>query len=113
MRMNKIIFAIVFIGMVHVAAAQNRGIGIRLGEPTGITFKNYFARGKAIELGIGSAAPGWNHNYYQSSFSKRNSYEGQYVSHRVDNIIFLQGRYLLNQEVLSGMWREDLTGIGE
>lgn len=100
MRMNKLFFTLVLIGTVHMAAAQSRGIGIRLGEPTGITYKNYFARGRAFELGIGTTGSGWNHNYYQSSFSKRNSYEGQYVSHSVDNVIFLQGRYLLNQEVV-------------
>lgn len=98
MRMNKLFVFIVFFGTAQLAAAQSRGIGIRLGEPTGVTYKNYFARGRAFELGIGTAATGWNSNYYESSFRKRNG-AYNYTSHQVDNIVYLQGRYLLNYEV--------------
>ena len=97
MNMNRLLLLLIMIGAVNVAGAQTHGIGIRLGEPSGVTYKNYFDRGKAFEFGIGTTGSGWNHNYYESSFHKHK--DGNYVSHQVDNIVYFQGRYLLNYEI--------------
>jgi hypothetical protein len=101
MHMNRILlFLLVFVGLVHVASAQNQSIGIRLGDPTGVTYKKYLNRSSAVEFGLGTAATGWNHNYYVKSFHNKKGYNGNiYNSHSVSNIIYLQGRYLLNYPV--------------
>lgn len=88
-----------------ITIAQHRGIGIRLGEPTGITYKKYLPRNKAVEFGIGSAGPAWHHNYYRNSFDSRNDYNNyKYRAHKVQSIVFFQGRYLLHNDIyIQGM----------
>ena len=85
--------------------AQHQGIGVRLGDPMGLSYKMYFRDHKAIEFGLGSAAPGWHQNYYKKSFEKRDQYEdSRYRSHSVQSTIYLQGRYLLHNDIqMKGM----------
>jgi hypothetical protein len=100
--MRRLILFALLAGMAQVAFAQRpyQGIGIRLGEPTGITYKNYFTKTRAFELGLGTASSGWNSNYYQKSFHDRSGYNGyNYTSHNVDNIVYFQARYLLNYDL--------------
>jgi hypothetical protein len=87
------------------AFAQDRGIGLRLGVPSGITFKKYLPRNKAAEFIIGSVPGGWHHYYYENSFSQFDRFEGyRYRSHRINNALFLQGRYLLDDNIhIEGM----------
>jgi hypothetical protein len=91
------------------APAQDRGIGLRLGDPTGITFKKYFGRTRAFELGLGSALYGWHNNYYVNSFQAYGPYEDyRYRSHSVISTVYLQGRYLQHYDIyvqdLEGKW---------
>jgi hypothetical protein len=80
--------------------AQDRGIGLRLGNPMGITFKKYLPRNKAVELGVGTVAPGWHQHYYENSFHDFDKYEGfEYRSHDVRSTVYLQGRYLLDYDI--------------
>jgi hypothetical protein len=85
--------------------AQRQGIGVRLGDPMGITYKNYFSRDQAIELGLGSASPGWHQSYYERSFKFRDRYDGyRYRSHTVESTVYLQGRYLFPFDIpIEGM----------
>ena len=86
--------------------AQDRGIGLRLGYPMGITYKKYLPRNKAIEFGLGTLAPGWTQgHYYENSFHDFDKYEGlDYRSHRVQSTIYLQGRYLFQNDIhIEGM----------
>lgn len=89
--------------------AQHQGIGIRLGDPSGITYKKYFRNSHAIEFGIGSTGPAWHDSYYRNSFKSRNIFDGyDYRSHRVASVLYLQGRYLLHYPIdvrdLEGRW---------
>jgi hypothetical protein len=97
------IFLLLF--LTFGAFAQDRGIGIRLGAPMGITYKKYLPRHKAVEFGIGTLTNGWYDNYYQKSFNDFDQFEGyDYVSHRVKSALYLQGRYLLHNEIqIEGM----------
>jgi hypothetical protein len=82
------------------AFSQDRGIGLRLGIPSGLTYKKYLPRDKAAEFIIGSVAPGWHHYYYENSFSDFDKFEGyRYHSHRVNSSLFVQGRYLLRSDI--------------
>jgi len=83
-----------------VLYAQQQSIGVRLGDPMGITYKNYFLRNKAVELVLGSAAPGWHQRYYEKSFEFRDQYSAyRYRSHTVESTVYLQGRYLLHFDI--------------
>jgi hypothetical protein len=80
--------------------AQDRGIGLRLGTPMGITYKKYLPRDKAVEFGLGTGYTTWYHNYYENSFHDFDRYEGfDYVSHTVRAPLYLQGRYLFHQDI--------------
>lgn len=95
-------FAVLLLALFFGGAAfgQDRGIGLRLGTPMGITFKKYLPHHKAIELGVGTAAPGWHHHYYENSFHDFDKYEGfDYHSHNVRSTVYLQGRYLLDYNI--------------
>lgn len=101
--------SMVFLILVFVCVelfAQDRGIGLRLGNPMGITYKKYLPRNKAVEFGIGTnAAPGWYNHYYENSFHDFDKYEGfVYRSHHINSTVYLQGRYLLHYDIhIEGM----------
>jgi hypothetical protein len=107
--MKKVIILLSLVIFCLSSQAQNQGIGIRIGEPMGLTYKKYFGRTKALEVGLGSAALGWNNAYYRNSFDARNEFEDyDYRSHTVRSIVYLQGRYLLHNEIyvqgMVGKW---------
>lgn len=108
--MRKLSFAFLFFIITSGAVnAQDQGIGLRLGDPMGLTYKKYLDRSHAIELGFGTAGPGWDDAYYRNSFDARDKYEAyRYRSHRVSNTLYLQARYLLHNPIhvqdLEGKW---------
>ena len=78
--------------------AQKQGIGLRLGEPIGFTYKKYLPNNRAVEFGLGSAPRNWNSTYYINSFEDRyKNYD--HLSHRVKNTVYLQGRYLIHNNL--------------
>jgi hypothetical protein len=81
-----------------VAEAQHQGIGLRLGEPFGITYKRYLPGNAAVEFGIGTAPKDWSKNYYSNSFENRYEDDDE-VSHKVRNVLYLQGRYLFHNPI--------------
>lgn len=90
------------------AYSQKQGIGLRLGNPIGLTYKKYFGL-KAIELGLCSSSQGWSKAYYENSFDVHDKYDDyKYRSHKVKSALYLQGRYLLHNEIfvdgLEGQW---------
>lgn len=92
------------------AMAQDRAIGLRGGDPFGITYKKYFSDHQAIELGLGSSSRNWHYSYYRNSFRNSDRYDNrQYISHYVESAIYLQGRYLLQYDIpiqgMVGKWR--------
>jgi len=81
------------------------GIGLRLGEPMGLTYKLYLENNKALEFGFGTAASSWSSAYYKNSFKHYSRYDGnRYLSHDVQSTIYLQGRYLIHYDIpIEGM----------
>lgn len=107
--MRKVLTLFFFFFSVVIAVAQNQGIGIRLGDPMGVTYKRYFGNTRAVEFGLGSAGLGWHDGYYKNSFEARDKYDGyRYRSHTVENTLYLQGRYLLHYNIdvrdIEGKW---------
>lgn len=103
--MKKIASCVLLSLLFFSAYSQDRGIGIRLGNPMGISYKKYLPRHKAVELGIGTGYSSWYPHYYENSFNDFDRYEGyDYISHDVRSSIYLQGRYLLHNDIhIEGM----------
>lgn len=95
----KTAFCILVLAFVSFGAyAQNQGIGLRLGEPLGITYKRYLPNNKAIEFGLGTQPRGWNTSYYRNSFEDRYD-DLDFRSHKVKSAVYLQARYLLHNNI--------------
>ncbi|MFZ6014646.1 MAG: hypothetical protein ACOYXT_30175 [Bacteroidota bacterium] len=100
------------------AQRTTQGIGVRLGVPTGVTYKKYLAGDRAVEFGLGSAGPGWHSAYYENSIRSFRKYDGKrYLSHDVHSTLYLQGRYLVHTNIeVQGMdgkldWYWGIGGI--
>jgi hypothetical protein len=107
--MKKVIVLLSLVFCFFAAAAQDQGIGLRLGDPTAITYKKYFNKTRAIEFGIGSASTAWRYKYYRNSFESHDPFNDyRYRSHQVQSTLCLQGRYLLHNDIyvqgLEGKW---------
>jgi hypothetical protein len=107
--MKKVMVLLSMVFCFLMTSAQDQSIGLRIGDPTTITYKKYFNRNKAIEFGIGSAGPAWHHTYYRNSFESHDAFNNyKYRSHSVQSSLYLQGRYLLHNNIyvqgLEGKW---------
>lgn len=98
--MKKFIFLVWVVCSSHLLVAQKQGIGLRLGDPLGITYKKYLPGKQAFELGLGSTSPEWNRAYYKNSFKAYSQYDPyRYSSHQVQSSLYLQGRYLFHYDI--------------
>ncbi|MBN8576529.1 MAG: hypothetical protein J0L66_06270 [Cytophagales bacterium] len=80
--------------------AQQQSVGLRLGDPVGITYKKYYNRSHAVELGIGTAPAHWSSNYYLNSFNEYARYNNyRYRNHTVQSTLYLQGRYVWHYRI--------------
>jgi hypothetical protein len=107
--MKKVIALLTIVFCFFAAHAQQQGIGLRLGTPWGITYKKYLDKRRAFEFGLGSSSSHWSHRYYRNSFNDYGPYDHyRYRSHAVESTVYLQGRYLLHNNIyvegLEGNW---------
>jgi hypothetical protein len=81
--------------------AQHQSIGLRLGNPVGLTYKKYLSNSThAFELGIGSASSNWGERYYRNSFRDDEKFDNKnYLTHTIENPLYLQARYLKQRAV--------------
>jgi hypothetical protein len=103
--MRRILICVLLTFSTLCAFSQDRGIGLRLGIPSGLTYKKYLPRDKAVEFIVGSVPQGWHHYYYENAFYDFDRFEGyRYHSHQVRSTLFLQGRYLFDYDIhIEGM----------
>ena len=81
-----------------IAQQHDQGIGLRIGDPVGITYKSYFNNNAAIELILGSTSANRHGNYYKTSFNNRDKFNGlAYIDHQVDYTLAFQGRVLWHE----------------
>ena len=80
--------------------AQKQGVGLRIGNPLGLTYKRYLPNDRAFEFLFGTAPGSWNKNYYKNSFKDRDDYNDySYQSHNVESTVYFQGRYLFQYNI--------------
>lgn len=98
--MRKLIFLSVFIVTPAMVWAQKQSLGLRLGDPIGLTYKKYTGDNRAIEFILGTSPTTWRREYYVNSFYDYSKYDGfVYRSHKLNNPIYLQARYLLHYDI--------------
>ena len=91
---------ILFLATTAIAFGQNQGIGLRVGNPLGLTYKRYLPNDRAFEFIFGTAPSGWNKNYYKNSFKDLDDYESNsYLSHDVESTVYFQARYLFDYNI--------------
>ena len=74
-----------------------QGIGLRVGSPTGVTYKKYVTKWNALEFNVGTVPRDWNRTYYQNQFNAWGKYDNYiYLSHLVESVVYFQGRYLMH-----------------
>lgn len=81
------------------SAANDRswGIGLRLGDPLGLTAKKYLASGKALEFNLGSS--GYYGFDYRDDFYDRDAFRDfDYLDYDRGNSISLQAHYLFQKD---------------
>lgn len=101
----KKIFFVVFALFSVASFSQNTGIGFRLGDLSGITFKKYFS-GKAFEISVGRSHLFINDHWYNEHFDhwyKKNDFnyvDILYGSYYRDNVpLGLQLHFLKHNDI--------------
>lgn len=95
--------------------AQEMAVGVRLGDPSGISLKKYFD-GKAYELSIGRSRIFLNDEYYHSNFNQwyiesEFAYaEFDYIRTQIYTPVSVQAHYLI-QKKLSKVGQENTPGL--
>lgn len=93
-----IISALLIISSALRAQSFRNAIGLRLGSPMGVSYKQYLSERSAWEVTFGTVPRSWYWSYYRNSFNDNDDYDGfRYSSHDVESTVFLGGRYLLRQ----------------
>ncbi|WP_268035487.1 hypothetical protein [Algoriphagus sp. PAP.12] len=78
--------------------AQERGVGVRIGEPFSITYKDFFDDYFSYELMVGTGSPNGG-TYYQKDFDNNPpSSNSFYVNHNTQKGISLHGRVALHDD---------------
>lgn len=94
-----LLFVCLFISTV---AFSQKGIGLRFGDPLGITYKKYYLNGDGLEFVVGSTYRNWHHEYYKKSFEHVGEYDDyEYKSHEVKTSAYFQMRYLVHYDIES------------
>jgi len=103
--MVRLLITLFFTGTAMITFAQKQAIGLRIGDPIGITYKRYLPNNRAVEFGIGTASSGWNSYYYENSFKKASRYDNyDYRGQKVRGTVYFQGRYLFHYNIpIEGM----------
>jgi hypothetical protein len=107
-------FIILFTLIPFLSIAQERSIGLRLGEPFSVTFKDYISDNFSFELMLGSGGVNGN-SYYQRDFDNNPpSSSAFYLSHRAKKGISLHGRIAYNEDLTDAFGIEQgyLLGYG-
>lgn len=96
----RVISTILLVGISWMGYSQTQSVGIRLGDPTGVTYKKFIQRGRALEVLVGSVPAHWHNNYYFNSFSEYDQYDSyRYQNHTVQSTLYVQARYLYHEPI--------------
>jgi len=102
------------------AYSQDWGIGVRLGDPSGITIKKYMSSGNALEFSVGRTHLLYGRDYFNNRFdddfddwyddNKYGYKDYEYRGHKVSTPIGFQFHYLI-QKGISQLEDEDISGF--
>lgn len=84
MRIQLIIVVLAILLFTHYASAQSWGLGIRLGDPSGLSIKKY-SKGHAWEFSLGRTHLFSNRGYYNDRYD--NWYNDQHYGHKAHEFI--------------------------
>jgi hypothetical protein len=76
---------------------EGQSIGLKAGDPVGVTYKYYMPDNKAFEVVLGTVPRGWYGGYYRDAFQDEFP-DAVYRSHDVEFALAVQGRI---------MWQND------
>jgi hypothetical protein len=103
----KSLWLLILISVCFQVQAQRKKnqVGLRLGDPIGITYKTFLSEKSALQFNVGTAASQWNPDYYRNSFDDyfdhNDDYE--YDSHTTKEVLYLQARYVIQKQIV---WSE-------
>ena len=87
-----------FFGEEAQAQQYNQGIGVRIGDPYGISYKAYLRQRRAVEFVLGTVSRNNHSSYYRETFRNLDKYDGDlYSSHDVNFTMVLMARYLFHE----------------
>lgn len=116
MNLKKISLSAFFLLLLSGSAmTQNWGVGLRLGDPSGITVKKYLG-GSALELSVGRSHLFYNRGFYGNNFDKwyqkknYNHFDYQYVGYRRFTPVAIQLHYLIQKDLGESL-NTDLGGL--
>jgi hypothetical protein len=93
------------------AELPNWGIGLRLGDPFGLTVKKYTPHGKALEFNIGSTAY-WGYDYRDRFYEDSRFRNYDYVGYRREGAISVQVHLLFQKDFPQAKGLQWYWGIG-
>jgi hypothetical protein len=85
-----------------LAQRKKNQIGLRLGDPIGITYRTFLSEKSALQFGVGTAASQWNPSYYEKSFDYYFDHNDdfEYQSHKTKDVLYLQARYVVHSKIV-------------
>ncbi len=93
-----ILAGLFFVSTDIFAQQFNQGIGLRIGDPVGVTYKMYLQGKSAFEFNLGTVSRNSHSAYYKDTFKKKDKFDDYiYSDHDVDFTIVLMGRYLIHE----------------
>jgi hypothetical protein len=96
-----ILFAILWLSITGLQAQEyDQAIGLRVGDPFGISYKIYKSDSRAIEFIGGASGSNWHTTYYRKSFDRISKFNNAlYDGHRVDYSLAFSARYLFQKSI--------------
>ncbi|MEM6360277.1 MAG: hypothetical protein AAF731_09310 [Bacteroidota bacterium] len=94
--------AVCLIGLLCLTSSSfaqrfDQGVGLRVGDPFGISYKQYRNNRTALEFTLGTTSPNRHGAYYKDKFKSIGDFDGfRYTDHTLDFTLAAQGRYLLH-----------------
>jgi hypothetical protein len=89
------------------AQEYDGGVGLRVGDPFGLSYKKYRDTETALEFILGASGTNWHTSYYRKSYDRISKFDNfLYDGHRVDYSIALGGRFLWQKN-----FNEDVDGF--
>jgi hypothetical protein len=100
------------------AQQKKNQIGLRIGDPIGITFKTFRNEKTAFEFILATGGENWNGRYHEESFIHeyyKDVPDVEYQSSSQKNVLYFKARYLSHSQIMwgeiPGTW-EWFWGVG-